>query len=473
VLFVFADQWRAQATGYAGDPNARTPTLDRIRGEGVSMATAVSSCPVCTPARASLLTGQYPLTHGLFMNDVPLDPHAASIARAFGGAGYDTGYIGKWHVDGHGWSAYVPPERRQGFRFWRGYELSHDYNHSPYWADDAQRHTWNGYDAEAQTRCAQEYIRARAGAARGGTPFFLMLSWGPPHGPYHTAPPRFRERYDPAAIRLRPNVPPEVAGEARAALAGYYAHVEALDTCLGQLDETLRECGLTDDTILVFTADHGDHLLSHGRRGKQTPWDEAALVPFLIRWPAGLGVAPREVRTPFATPDVMPTLLGLAGLQGRQAGAQGAVEGLDLSRLIAGEPDPSAAAVEGTLIASYHTHGTYKGYQGKDYRAIRTERHTYARTADGPWLLYDNERDPYQLDNLCGAAAHAALQQELDLRLTRLLARLGDEFLPGDAYLHRWGYEVDPQTGYSVTILDDLTRRRAAGLPGRARADAG
>lgn len=317
------------------------------------------------------------------------------------------------------------------------------------------RHTWEGYDAEAQTRCAQEFIRDRAAAAREGTPFFLMLSWGLPHGPYHTAPQRFRERYDPQTIQLRPNVPPEMAEEARRALAGYYAHIEALDTYLGELDQTLRECGLADDTVLVFTADHGDHLLSHGRRGKQTPWDEAVLVPFLIRWPAGLGRAGREVRTPFATPDVMPTLLGLCGVP-----VPDAVEGLDYSRHIAGQPDPAAESVEGALVASYHTHGTYKGFQGKDYRAIRTERYTYARAIDGPWLHFDNQRDPHQLDNLCDTAEHAALQHELEAQLTRLLARLGDEFLPGDAYLRRWGYEVDPQTGYSVTILDDLARMR-------------
>ncbi|MCP4640325.1 MAG: sulfatase-like hydrolase/transferase, partial [bacterium] len=98
VVFVFADQWRAQATGYAGDPNAITPNLDKLAEESLNFTNAVSGCPVCTPYRGSLLTGQYWLTHGAFMNDVCLRDEAISIAEAYKEAGYDTAYIGKWHL---------------------------------------------------------------------------------------------------------------------------------------------------------------------------------------------------------------------------------------------------------------------------------------------------------------------------------------------------------------------------------------
>ncbi|HPO36806.1 MAG TPA: sulfatase-like hydrolase/transferase, partial [Kiritimatiellia bacterium] len=121
VVFVLADQWRAQACGYAGDPNLRgmTPTIDRLAAESANLTHAVSCCPVCSPYRASLLTGQYPLTNGLFLNDVCLSTRATSLAQACTRAGYDTAYIGKWHLDGHGRSAYIPPERRQGFDYWK------------------------------------------------------------------------------------------------------------------------------------------------------------------------------------------------------------------------------------------------------------------------------------------------------------------------------------------------------------------
>lgn len=180
VVFVFADQWRAQAAGCAGDPNVRTPTVDRLAAEGLRFTTAVSTCPVCSPYRASLLTGRYPLTHGVFINDVPLGTEAVSLAQAFKGAGYRTAYIGKWHVDGHGRSAFIPPERRQGFEFWRAMECTHNYNRSFYYADENAKLLWDGYDAAAQTREAQGYIRQHAGKE----PFLLVLSWGPPHNPY-------------------------------------------------------------------------------------------------------------------------------------------------------------------------------------------------------------------------------------------------------------------------------------------------
>src|SRR5437764_6222260 len=127
VIFILADQWRAQAFGYAGDPNVRTPHLDALERESLRFVNAVSNVPVCTPTRASILTGQRALTHGLFMNDAPLNPEAVTIAKVLGKAGYDTGYIGKWHVDGHGRSAYIPPQRRQGFEYWKVLECTHDY----------------------------------------------------------------------------------------------------------------------------------------------------------------------------------------------------------------------------------------------------------------------------------------------------------------------------------------------------------
>jgi arylsulfatase A-like enzyme len=140
VVFVFADQWRAQATGYNGDPNLQgmTPVLDKMEKESINLVNAVSTCPVCTPYRASLITGQYPLTNGLFLNDLCLNPKAVSMAKIFTEAGYDTGYIGKWNLDGHGRSAYIPKERRQGFEYWKVLECTHNYNRSFYYDNDNQ-----------------------------------------------------------------------------------------------------------------------------------------------------------------------------------------------------------------------------------------------------------------------------------------------------------------------------------------------
>ena len=147
---VAGDQWCAQDTGYAGNVQARTSNLDRFAAESVNAAHAVSSSSVCSPARASSLTSQYPLTHGIFVNDVCLQNGATSIAQAFKAGGYDTAYIGKRHIDGHGRSNYIPPERRQGFEYWKVLECKHNYNQSYYYAGDSDENIeWDTYDAQA------------------------------------------------------------------------------------------------------------------------------------------------------------------------------------------------------------------------------------------------------------------------------------------------------------------------------------
>jgi arylsulfatase A-like enzyme len=432
VVFVFADQWRAQATHYAGDPNVKTPRLDQLAARSVRLTTAVSTCPVCSPYRASLLTGRYPLTHGVLLNDVYLNTDAVSIAQAFGRAGYRTGYIGKWHVDGHGRSTFIPRERRQGFEFWRAMECTHNYNKSGYYADDDVPRQWQGYDAVAQTSEAQGYIRQHAGKE----PFLLMLSWGPPHNPYETAPAEYKELYQPEALRLRPNVPEGSAASARRDLAGYYAHCSALDACVGLLWDTLRETGIEENTILVFTSDHGDMLYSQGEQRKQRPFDEAVRVPLLVHWPR-LGDEGRDVATPIGTPDILPTLLGLAGIE-----IPPTVEGTDFSAHLAGAPAPAGS--DAALIACYVPFGEWtRARGGREYRGVRTQRYTYVATLEGPWLLFDNQSDPYQQKNLCGDPAHAGVQKETEALLRRLLARTHDDFQPASVYIQKWHYTTD------------------------------
>jgi len=443
LVFIFADQMRAQATGYAGDPNVQTPSLDRLRDQSVSFSTAVSNCPICTPYRACLLTGQYPLTTGLFMNDLCLSDRATSLAQAYGAAGYDTAYVGKWHLDGHGRSRPIPPERRQGFEYWKVLECTHDYNHSGYYAGDSKQMChWEGYDAEAQTDDAIEYLRRRDGR---DAPFALVLSFGPPHNPYPTAPEEFQRLYEPADLQLRDNVAADCRERARADLAGYYAHISALDRCVGRVAAALNELGLEEDTILVFTSDHGDSVWSQcdaevGNINKQRPYDESIRVPFLLRWPGGLGTSPRTVTAPIATPDIMPTLLELAGLP-----IPDTVEGLSYAADLAAGRQPQREAV---LIAAYSTFSDWRPSRGgREYRGVRTERYTYAQSLEGPWLLFDNQADPLQQSNLVGLPEHTAAQRQLVGALEAILREQGDDFPTAEALRARYGYRVDSDSG--------------------------
>ena len=427
LIFVFADQWRAQATGYAGDPNVRTPHLDRFAAQSLNAVNAVACCPVCSPYRACLLTGRYPLTHRIIVNDQLLSGEFVSFAQALGAAGCDTAYIGKWHLHGGGRTNFIPREHRLGFRFWKALECTHDYNNSCYYGDTDEKLVWEGYDALAQTREACRYIREERDPRR---PFALFLSWGPPHNPFETAPEQYRRMYEPGKLALRPNVPPEAQDRARRELAGYYAHCSALDDCFAMLLKQIEDSGLAGSTVVVFTSDHGDLLGSQGVYRKQHPYDESILAPFLARVP---GAAPRVMTTPLNAPDLMPTLLKLCGVP-----VPPTVEGEDLSAILLGRrPDQDRAA----LIACYKPFHEWRN--GREYRGVRTARYTYVRDLNGPWLMFDNLGDPYQLRNLVDSAEAADLRRELERKLNDQLQAARDEFLPGAEYMRRFGIRLN------------------------------
>ncbi len=433
IVVVVADQWRASAFGYAGDPNVKTPHFDRLAAQSVNFTNAISGISVCSPFRASLLTGQRPLTHGVFINDVPLNPEAVTIGKVLKGSGYDTAFIGKWHVDGHGRSAFIPRERRQGFDYWKVLECTHDYNHSAYYADEDEKLFWPGYDAIAQTKDACDYMRSHQ---KNEKPFVLFLTWGPPHNPYDKAPAKYGAMYSADQFKLRPNIPPDAEPLARKDLAGYYAQCTALDDCMGEIMQTLKDTGLEEDTIVLFTADHGDMIYSHGEVRKQRPWDESNHTPMLLRWPKGLGKDGRKVEATINTEDLMPTLLGLSGSEIPKS-----VEGHDFAAYLHGGADPSNGA---TVIACPSPFGEYTRLKGgREYRGVRTKRYTYVRELTGPWLLFDNEKDPYQMHNLVGTPENAALQKELDDLLNQKLKEEHDDFKPGADYIAKWGYKVD------------------------------
>ncbi len=434
IVIIFGDQWRGQACGYAGNHDVLTPNIDKFADESVNFVNAVSGCPVCSPYRASLMTGQYPVTHGLFLNDVCLDTVAKpTLAENFAAAGYDTAYIGKWHIDGHGRSGFIPRERRLGFEYWKVLECTHDYNHSAYYAGDSDElQYWDGYDAAAQTADACHYIDSQSNSSK---PFLLALSWGPPHAPYETAPELFRKLYDPAAVQLRANVPEQLAAKARQTIAGYYAHCSALDHCFGQLITQLKRCSLYDNTIILFTSDHGDMLYSQGEEKKQRPWDESIRVPFLLKPVECFSAAKPAV--PIDAPDIMPTLLGMAGLD-----IPSTVEGCDFSGYLKGGDDPIGGAA---LLSCPHPFGQWNRprFGGCEYRGLRTARYTYVKSLSGPWLLYDNESDPLQQHNLVKKTRHQALIDKLEILLTTKMARIGDKFLTGMEYVKQWNYRVD------------------------------
>ncbi|HYH31337.1 MAG TPA: sulfatase, partial [Pseudonocardia sp.] len=321
VLLVLADQWRGCDQGWFGNPEVRTPHLDALAAGGVRVRDAYANSPVCGPSRASLLTGLLPHEHHVVANDLPLRPGLPTVADVLAGAGYRTGWIGKWHLDGLPRDKWVSPDRRRGFGFWAAVNCSHRYLDAHYYrGDDPEPVPFTGYEPDVQTELALEFLAE-------GEPFFLTVSYGPPHDPYPDVPRHYLDRYDPDRLTPRPNCADGPAERER--LHQYYAGISAVDDQLGRLVATLRDSGRLDDTVVVVTSDHGDMLGSHGRRAKQVPFEEAVRVPMVVHWPAGL--APRDVDGLMGLVDLPTTLLGLVG-----APPLPGAYGRDLSAALAG-----------------------------------------------------------------------------------------------------------------------------------------
>ncbi len=426
VIFL-ADQMRGEALGCDGNPDVKTPRLDRLAAGGIRFRHGFANNPVCCPARASILTGMYAQRNGLMINDLRLRESHATIAEVLQAQGYRTGFIGKWHLDGGiREPGYVPPgPRRQGFEFWAAHECNHRHFKSHYFMDGPEPVPFERFEVEEWVDRGLDFVGppspgAQTPELRGvdSRPFFLMIACGPPHNPY-LAPPADRALYDPARLWLSPSWKPGVSGGSREDLAQSYGMITAIDRGIGRLLDGLEARGLARDTIFLFTSDHGDLLGAHGLRMKRMPYEESARIPMILSWPSAL--AGGRVSDVFLTHvDLMPTLLGLLGIP-----APWGVQGMDLSRIARGETSagPDSAFLQNFMIGK----GDADPIPG--WRAVRTGRHLYAECPGSiPWMMFDLEKDPHELDNLAGRPEAAEVRAGLAARLARWMRETGDDW---------------------------------------------
>jgi arylsulfatase A-like enzyme len=443
LLFVFADQMRGMDMGCAGNRDMITPVMDRLAREGVMCSRAYATVPICGPNRACLLTGTYCTTNGVMFNDQALRTDIPTLGKLAKANGYRTGYVGKWHLDGSPRDKFTPPgERRQGFDdFWAVHNCVHLYKQALYYRDTPEMIREERYQPEVHTDLALEFIDR---CQLAGEPFCLVVSWEPPHNPYEEVPAKYQAMYDASKLTLRPNVrpiPKEVLDPLWSfpqTIADYNALITSLDDQLGRLLARLEATGELDNTIVVFTSDHGDMMWSQGLLYKCVPYEESVNVPLLVRWPAGL---PRGgvCDTLIGTVDVLPTLAGLMGWQ-----IPAGVEGLDLSGALSGKP--LAEEPESLFLAFYSPYVFREDQPTPEWRGLRTPRYTYAESADRRvWKLFDNEVDPYQMHNQAEDADAKPQAATLGALLDGWLTRLGDPFLPMAEMKRHYGIGALPK----------------------------
>jgi arylsulfatase A-like enzyme len=407
ILYVFSDMQRANSIGAYGDPNVRTPALDAFAAQSTRFDACMSNTPVCCPHRACLQTGLYSHHHGVVSNQVRFTRKARGLAEDFRDAGYVTGYTGKWHIPpGYGTENTnplgFPPEAREG--------LTRDRD------ENVKGHNLrvNGKLVYTPTFLAERTIKFIEEKSRGDAPWIYFLSWLPPHPPY-IAPPDLRRHYE-GKLELAPNVPKGAPVDyARQVLPDYYGMVESLDIEFKRILEALDRAGVAEDTIVCYSSDHGDMVGSHGYTAKRWPHEESARVPLLMRYPRMLKPR-RKITDVFSTVDVYPTLAGFAGLK-----APTGIDGLDYSPFLAGKS--SKPPRDHAFLQMMYAYVPWPGW-----RAIRTHDFTYARTVNGPWLLFNTAKDPFQMKNLVDDRGSKALLTEMDNRLCAMMKDNGDSW---------------------------------------------
>ncbi|NLA84386.1 MAG: sulfatase-like hydrolase/transferase [Clostridiales bacterium] len=457
ILFVMPDEFRQSAMGFLKQDLVITPNIDKLASEGLVLNNAVSSYPVCSPYRGQLLTGQYPWSNGLIGNcntstaqfGVYLHPNKRCLTDILSENGYECGYIGKWHLDtpepsdlpyiapmrddGKIWDAYTPRHRRHNINFWYSYGCHDDHFNPHYWYNDdpvENVRQINEWSPKHEADIAIKYIENKDNSMRDPEkPFILFWSPNPPHMPFDQVPEKYKEMYKNKTseeLLVRPNAlisdAPEEIPEgqfkkaetfrrlARENVLNYFAAVTGVDDQLGRILDALDRCGLKDDTIVIFTSDHGEMMGSHLLMYKGLWYDECFKVPFIIRYPGKIKPGTKDF---FLNPaDIMPTLLEMLGLSDQ---IPENVEGESKAKCIFTDYVPEID--EGYYI---NPQVDARGVQNRKYYfvAVRDKHDNETH------ILYDLEKDPYQMKNIAKEMPHVV--KEMRQRLEDWLVRTKD-----------------------------------------------
>lgn len=440
ILLLYVDDLRHDGLGATGHPFVQTPNLDqRIAGQGINFSNSFVNCPLCSPSRASLLTGQYAATHGYTVNDdvnaVP-DERLPIYQHVLRSAGYRIGHVGKWHKD----SYYEP---RPGFDYWAALQ-GQGFHTNPILRvkdDSAPARTVNetGFTTTVLTDYALDFLDDYGAGGTRTEPFALTLSFKAVHGPHGDQYAESGGAYATQTIVRPPNATPDYGGYAinkekpvysLPGLSGLTLNttmgnsqqisqmemMKDIDANIGRVLDALDAKGLDDNTLVIFTSDNGFFWGEHGRGDKRLAYDESIRVPLLVRGP---GVQSGRTSDALVTTiDVAPTILTAAGLPVPQA-----MQGQPLNGLLSGSGGFSRDAV----FAEYYPEEKQPGIQRWD--AVRTETHLYIThpvAGSQHDELYDTTADPYQMNNLLLPGPSASLPTETQQVLQQMQTRLED-----------------------------------------------
>jgi len=433
LLIIIADQWRGQDLGILGLEPVKTPNLDRLARESAVYAQCVSGYPVSSPARAMLMSGMYPLSNKVTANcnsnsapfGVELPGQTRCWSDVLSEKGYKMGYIGKWHLDapykpfvntsnnkgGTAWNEWTPPQRRHGFADWYAYGTYDQHTRPMYWGNNDPRDGFSYVDQwgpEHEAEKAIEFIEKT-----GNERFSLVVSMNPPHMPYELVPEKYKKMYESAdveALCKSPDIPPrgtQWGDYYRKNIRNYFAMMTGVDENIGKIIDYLKAKGQFDNTIIVFTSDHGNCLGIHEELSKNNLYEESMRVPLIISYPGRIKPSVNnELLISFE--DLYPTLLSLMGYK---KDIPATVETRDLSEQLTGK----GKMPEYQPYMKYDFNNLTSGYRG-----VRTIRYTYVvrfvKGEKAETFLFDRAKDPYQMENIAGT------RQDIEIKLMKFTA---------------------------------------------------
>lgn len=468
VIIIFPDQFRQFSLGFwsqsdnakyiHGTPDpANTPSLDKLANEGIVFSRAMSNFPLCSPFRGMLMTGQYPFKNGLTANchkdrTVGVKVDGKAMANVFSDAGYETAYFGKchWHrtepvfdengtyqgttnpPGGHfinAYDTYVPPGApRLGFKyFFQTLRDTHTdplcYSNDPQAIDglkDGELYQPKRFNAKLEAEAVLNYLNNSHGQRDVSKPFFITWSLNPPHNPWteeHTDMQFFPQYTDHDTVNIDKLLLRENADKNVGEYAPYYfANVSAVDYYVGKILDKLEEMGQTENTIIIFTSDHGEMLGSHGQKGKPYPENEAYNIPFIVKW--GNKLKHRVEDLMICVPDMMPTVLALAGLESK---IPETVQGQNFANIIFRKDTDKIEKPKTVLYMDYNSRGLYSG----DYTfvVLTTEKDEFKEA-----FYYDNKKDPYQLHRIMNDEMDPDLVETFKTELVKQLKAIDDKW---------------------------------------------
>lgn len=441
MIYVFPDQMRNSAMGfwnekpYAGRINVApdpviTPNLDEFAKQSVVLTSAYSNCPLSSPHRGSLFTGFYPNKSGVTLNCNSTRPISSlrtdvtTISDVYSRNGYDCGYIGKYHMDfptpnnpqNPGsyvedktpvWDAYTQPERRHGFNFWYSYGTFDVHKQPHYWDTQGSRHEIREWSPKHEADIAISYLKNAENQRDADKPFFLVVSMNPPHHPYASLDDCMEEDYnlykDKSFSQLFVRANADTTMTKAKEIPYYFAQITGVDREFGRILAALKELNLEENTIVVFSSDHGETMCSHSIADpKNSVYTESTNVPFIIRYPNVLKPSVNDLM--ISTPDIMPTLLSLSNLKNE---IPAGLHGIDLSRQIQKRRwfgKPKSALYIRNMDGNKDANGLVLDYFPAA-RGLKMKDYTLELTINRKKELvkvqfFNDKNDPYQMQNL-------------------------------------------------------------------------